>query len=126
MNLVLPVSCFSHSESYRLFIMTFRLVVQLYHCQPGLCLLGCTCLSSTCDPELLGSPTPRLSWAYQLGLSISAGERSLTQPEGPDRHRLTSRGRTHSCPIIAPEGCSQHIPPSSSSTPWMKHYSNIQ
>lgn len=79
MNLVLPVSCLSHNESYRLFIMTFRLMVQLYHCQPGLCLFGCTCLSYTWDPELLGSPTRCPSWAYQLGLCLLERGPSLDQ-----------------------------------------------
>lgn len=97
MNLVLPVSCFSHNESYRLFIMTFRLVAQIYHCQPGLRLFGCTCLSPTWDPELLGSPTPCSSRAYQLGLSL------LERGPSPDQRVQTDTGwSVPAGPIAAP------------------------
>lgn len=95
MNLVLPVSCFSHNESYRLFIMTFRLVAQIYHCQPGLHLFGCTCLSPTEILNFSGllhrAPPGHTNWGYLCWREVphpTRGSRQTQADQSPQDPQL--------------------------------------
>lgn len=127
-NSARPTLHLSHKESYRLLtslclsdpwciFITITLASGFWLHLPLFPLRSWTPRAS-CPAALLGTPTA----------AVSAGERSLPRPMGPHGHMLPSPTRTQCCPVIAPEGCPQHIPLSSSPHParWRKHHLNIQ